>query len=495
MKGVALGELRDYGAIDSVKLLKREGNEIVVAVKAHSSGWYTLVDGEKIVDYQLTYTLRPDSITCQGEVNWVFPHDVSMGVANQNFHFVQNLVQFPVRATGYNGKQIDIPVTSSKGVNFPPDFASPKMQTILLKNGYEISLVGVDFPDFYKKTSHGGIERPWQRGMTEVTVEGSAQASGEKIPQPLRYTYQMQFKRADAQKSAPLLTIVSPDATKVYKAGVPIEFAVAATDVNGNPVAIQRVNWDVKAMFDSLIHSAESPSFTYSVPEDMIHDDANSGAFFAKVEVTDAKGLKSMEYVKFNVERPLARKLGKETVGGKFDFPVVSPETMGMNVQKLEEAKTQALTGGGSGCVIWHGKKVFSWGGNELYDIKSATKSFGALAMGLAVKDKKASLDTLAYKLQPDIVNRTPGQPEAAKKITLKMLMTHTAGFVKTGGYGELGFEPGTHYSYSDGGPNWLAECLTMAYNEDLDKLLYDRVFSQIGITRNDYRWRVKPVS
>ncbi len=74
--------------------------------------------------------------------------------------------------------------------------------------------------------------------------------------------------------------------------------------------------------------------------------------------------------------------------------------------------------------------------------------------------------------------------------ITLKHLATQTAGFEKPGGYGKLLFEPGTNWFYSDAGPNWLAECLTLAYRRDMDELLFERVFMPLGITRNDLRWR-----
>ena len=51
-------------------------------------------------------------------------------------------------------------------------------------------------------------------------------------------------------------------------------------------------------------------------------------------------------------------------------------------------------------------------------------------------------------------------------------------------------FEPGTKWSYSDGGPNWLAECVTLAYGRDLQELMFERVFSPIGIGRDDLKWR-----
>ena len=62
-------------------------------------------------------------------------------------------------------------------------------------------------------------------------------------------------------------------------------------------------------------------------------------------------------------------------------------------------------------------------------------------------------------------------------EITILHLATQTAGFEKPGGYTKLLFEPGTKWHYSDGGPNWLAECVTLAYRRDLDELMFERVF------------------
>ena len=75
-------------------------------------------------------------------------------------------------------------------------------------------------------------------------------------------------------------------------------------------------------------------------------------------------------------------------------------------------------------------------------------------------------------------------------QITILQLATHTAGFEKDGGFGKLEFQPGTTWSYSDGGANWLADVLTQVYGEDLDSLLFSRVFSPIGITGDMLVWR-----
>ena len=174
-------------------------------------------------------------------------------------------------------------------------------------------------------------------------------------------------------------------------------------------------------------------------------------------------------------------------------WPSATPAEVGLDLGRLAEARDYALSAGGSGMIVRHGRVVLRWGDQaQRYDIKSATKSFGAIALGLAIGDGRITLDTPARQCQPAL-----GVPPAGNAatgwldtITIRHLATQTAGFEKPGGYHSLLFEPGTHWAYSDGGPNWLAECLTLLYRQDLQELMFARVFTPLGISREDLRWR-----
>jgi len=171
-----------------------------------------------------------------------------------------------------------------------------------------------------------------------------------------------------------------------------------------------------------------------------------------------------------------------------------TPEQVGMDTNILTKARDYALTGGGSGRVTRHGRLVMQWGDQKYrYDLKSSTKAIGVTAVGLAIKDGKIkSLQDLAKKYHPDF--GVPPESNTATgwldKITLFHLATQTAGFDKNGGYTKLLFEPGTKWSYSDGGPNWLAECVTLIYERDLNDLMFEQVFGPIGISPSDLTWR-----
>jgi len=190
--------------------------------------------------------------------------------------------------------------------------------------------------------------------------------------------------------------------------------------------------------------------------------------------------------------RPLHVNATELVFPGK-EWATIEPDDAGLDEGLLENARDYALTGGGSGYITRGGKLVLSWGSaRQRYDLKSSTKSIGATALGVAILDGKMALTDKARKHHPSL-----GTPPAANaetgwldRITILQLATQTSGFEKPGGYGKLLFEPGTKWSYSDGGPNWLAECITRAYRQDVDALMFDRVFTPLGITRDDLVWR-----
>ncbi len=169
------------------------------------------------------------------------------------------------------------------------------------------------------------------------------------------------------------------------------------------------------------------------------------------------------------------------------------PADVGMAEARLHEARDYALTGGGSGIITRHGRVVLTWGDQaRLYDLKSSSKAIGVTLLGVALLDGKVTLDDPAIKYHPTF--GTPPETNATKgwieKITLRHLATQTAGFAKPGGYGDLLFAPGTKWHYSDAGPNWLAECLTLVYGRDLNELMFERIFTPLGIKPTDIRWR-----
>lgn len=179
------------------------------------------------------------------------------------------------------------------------------------------------------------------------------------------------------------------------------------------------------------------------------------------------------------------------SVSSAMAWETATCQEAGMDPSQLEQARDYALTGGGSGCILRGGRLVFSWGSQATrYDLKSTTKSIGVTALGLAIHDGLVDLSDKARDHYGAI--GTPpndGAPQLAD-IRIWHLATHTAGFDKPGGFEPLLFDPGTVWAYSDGGANWLADCLTATYGRDLKELMFERVFSKLRITSVDLAWR-----
>ncbi|MBU2478341.1 MAG: chitobiase/beta-hexosaminidase C-terminal domain-containing protein, partial [Gammaproteobacteria bacterium] len=189
---------------------------------------------------------------------------------------------------------------------------------------------------------------------------------------------------------------------------------------------------------------------------------------------------------------------GVATAQFSIDWPTTgwltsTPADAGMDQTLLDQARTYALTGGGSGFITRGGKLVMSWGDPQLtYDLKSSTKSIGVSVLGLALQDGLVGLTDKAQLHLPDV-----GDPPATNvatgwldDITLQQLANHSSGFDKDGGFISLLFQPGTTWSYSDGGANWLADILTVTYGDDLNNVLFSRLFSKLGISTTDLVWR-----
>lgn len=175
------------------------------------------------------------------------------------------------------------------------------------------------------------------------------------------------------------------------------------------------------------------------------------------------------------------------------DWEIAAPASVGMDESLLLQARDYALTGGGSGYILRNGKLVLAWGNPlQKYQIYSTTKSIGILALGLALKDNRLNLDDLAQQYHPSLGVPPDGNLATGwlDDITIRQLANHTAGFDKSGGYEALIYQPGSTWAYSDSGANWLAETLTLTFGEDLNELMFRRVFTPIGINNTDLNWR-----
>ena len=192
----------------------------------------------------------------------------------------------------------------------------------------------------------------------------------------------------------------------------------------------------------------------------------------------------------------------------------VEASTVGMDQQRLNDAATFAQTippanvadptkpvDSGNGMIVRHGQLVHFWGDiDEKLEVKSVTKSMGGILFGLALDANKVALTEKGVTYMPTFGTPPDGNATKAQLITLAQLATHTSGFQKEDGTAAaftalIKFDPGTTWSYSDAGLNWLADVLTTVYQQDLRDLAQSSVWGVIGLNKggtntDDVQWR-----
>ncbi len=180
-------------------------------------------------------------------------------------------------------------------------------------------------------------------------------------------------------------------------------------------------------------------------------------------------------------------------------WETATPESVGLSSQALQYAQNFATsTGtatGGSGCVIKNGKLVWSWGNTtQTYDITSATKSIGSTALGVAIGSGLVSLYSSAQIYLPSLgtppSSNAGDHPDWLSQVSLYTLVSHTAGFTRSGDYTPITFQPGSMWHYSDSGYNWMADVLTVAFGGDLLTVMTNDVFNRIGVPSGQLTWR-----
>ena len=130
----------------------------------------------------------------------------------------------------------------------------------------------------------------------------------------------------------------------------------------------------------------------------------------------------------------------------------------------------------------------------------SLTKSTFAYMVMQLVQEKVIDLDKPVYeylpKPLPEYANyRDLAGDERYKKITARMLLSHTAGFPNLRYFTDdhklnINFEPGSRFAYSGEGILLLQLVVETVTGKPLEELMQSRVFQPLGMTRSSMTWQ-----
>ncbi|HTZ96810.1 MAG TPA: serine hydrolase [Terriglobales bacterium] len=130
----------------------------------------------------------------------------------------------------------------------------------------------------------------------------------------------------------------------------------------------------------------------------------------------------------------------------------------------------------------------------------SLTKSTFAFMVMQLVQEKIIDLDKPVYQYLPKPLPQYAEYRDLAgdpryKKITARMLLSHTAGFPNFRYFTDdhklsINFEPGSRFAYSGEGILLLQLVVETVTGKPLEKLMQTRVFQPLGMTRTSMTWQ-----
>lgn len=125
--------------------------------------------------------------------------------------------------------------------------------------------------------------------------------------------------------------------------------------------------------------------------------------------------------------------------------------------------------------------------------------AFGYMVVQL-VDEKKFDLDKPVYQYLPKPLPEYSNYRDLAsdpryKKITGRMLLSHTAGFPNWRAFNDdhklnINFEPGSRYAYSGEGINLLQLVVETITGKPLEELMQSYIFQPFGMTRTSMVWQ-----
>lgn len=189
----------------------------------------------------------------------------------------------------------------------------------------------------------------------------------------------------------------------------------------------------------------------------------------------------------------------------------------GIDVKKIDSTVTRLMAAGevpGVAIAILNGDKVVyehAYGlrdtakklpltTNTVMSGASLTKAAFAYMVMQLVQEHKLDLDRPVYEYLPRPLPEYPKYSDLKddpryKKITARMLLSHTAGFPNWRAFEDdhelhIHFDPGSRYAYSGEGIALLQLVVETITKTNLETLMQQRVFRPVGMTHTSLVWQ-----
>jgi CubicO group peptidase (beta-lactamase class C family) len=125
--------------------------------------------------------------------------------------------------------------------------------------------------------------------------------------------------------------------------------------------------------------------------------------------------------------------------------------------------------------------------GNTMFEAASLTKTVTACAAMRLVERGELDLDKPLYEYFPNRVYPKLSGDERYKKLTARLVLTHTTGLPNWGN--KLMRDPGLQYGYSGEGFLYLGRAIEQISGESLQEFARKEIFEPLGMAHTSYIW------
>ncbi len=283
-----------------LSVLSNNGQEVVVEAKGSASSGSRLLGlaGERVVNYRQTYTCSSNRIVCDGEITWVYPHQTHLAQLTLMTFFAPDAIYHPVYALYGDHQRVELPIVGSDGGVLPAGGRFPMAFEVKLKNGHRLEFRSLEMPPILEKARTYVYEKPWQQdwaqvlGWTGEDINLDHPETQLAAGQPVHYRYEMVMSELPPSQTPPDVVITWPMRESIHPRGEALPFCACATDVQGNPIAASNFQWEMNSLWPPVRYAGAVCRHKVEGKRDFLS---------AGVTVTNAAGLKSIEYVLINI--------------------------------------------------------------------------------------------------------------------------------------------------------------------------------------------------
>jgi hypothetical protein len=200
-----------------------------------------------VLKYKLRYTFLWDRIVCENFVEWVYGHGSYLAEMSLLHYLQPQCCRYPAYVLGQDGRETELPPTSSGGTHYPPGVEYPFTIRVPLSSGFCLTFRMLDAPKAYRDNRWYLFERPWQSDWGQlVAFTGMSRKEEKAFEDAVVHTkHECVFSEEPLATQNPIITLIAPAGVEpAFRPGDRVMFQAAAREPDQTPIPNSNVEWE-----------------------------------------------------------------------------------------------------------------------------------------------------------------------------------------------------------------------------------------------------------